>query len=87
MLESLETKGKGITEQIESAFSSESGEEFEKYRTLKENVEEFILQNNIEYSVDNAMAVDVMLNSSGGIYEMVSDICQSLNFQAIPRKS
>ena len=82
MLESLETKGKGITEQIESAFSPESGEEFEKYRTLKENVEEFILQNNIEYSVDNAMAVDVMLNSSGGIYEMVSDIMSKLKFSS-----
>lgn len=82
MLESLETKGKGITEQIESAFSMESGEEFEKYRTMKENVEEFILQNNIEYSIDNAMAVDVMLNSPGGIYEMVSDIMSKLKFSS-----
>lgn len=64
-----------ITDQIESAFNS-----IEKFNSLDKAVERYIEENKLEYSMTNAFAVDAMLNSSGGIYQMVSEIMEKLKF-------
>ncbi|MBQ8923625.1 MAG: hypothetical protein IJ053_02405 [Lachnospiraceae bacterium] len=90
MLADINRYGTRIDEQIESAFNSEpdmapdSSSDIEQdiasFENLNENVEEFIRENNIEYSMVNAFAVDTMLNTPGGIYQMVSDIMSGLKF-------
>ncbi|MBQ9610216.1 MAG: hypothetical protein IJV15_12330 [Lachnospiraceae bacterium] len=90
MLDELNRLGTRIDEQIESAFNSEpdmasdSSDDIEqdiaRFNELNQNVEEFIRENNIEYSMINAFAVDTMLNTPGGIYQMVSDIMAGLKF-------
>lgn len=64
-----------ITDQIESAFHS-----IEKFNSLDKAVERYIEENQLEYSMTNAFAVDTMLKSSGGIYQMVSEIMEKLKF-------
>ncbi len=64
-----------ITDQIESAFNS-----IEKFNSLDKAVERYIEENQIEYSMTNAFAVDTMLKSTGGIYQMVSEIMEKLKF-------
>ncbi|MCM1287804.1 MAG: DUF6240 domain-containing protein [Clostridium sp.] len=64
-----------ITDQIESAFHS-----IEKFNSLDKAVERYIEENQIEYSMTNAFAVDTMLKSAGGIYQMVSEIMEKLKF-------
>lgn len=64
-----------ITDQIESAFHS-----IEKFNSLDKAVERYIEENQLEYSMTNAFAVDIMLKSSGGIYQMVSEIMEKLKF-------
>lgn len=64
-----------ITDQIESAFSG-----IEKFNSLDKAVERYIEENQLEYSMTNAFAVDAMLKLSGGIYQMVSEIMEKLKF-------
>jgi len=64
-----------ITDQIESAFAG-----IEKFNSLDKAVERYIEENQLEYSITNAFAVDAMLKSSGGIYQMVSEIMEKLKF-------
>lgn len=64
-----------ITDQIESAFAG-----IEKFNSLDKAVERYIEENQLEYSMANAFAVDTMLKSSGGIYQMVSEIMEKLKF-------
>lgn len=64
-----------ITGQIESAFSS-----IEKFNSLDKSVEKYIEENEIEYSITNSFAVDKMLRTPGGIYQMVSEIMEKLKF-------
>lgn len=64
-----------ITDQIESAFNS-----IEKFNSLDKAVERYIEENQLEYSMTNAFAVDTMLKSAGGIYQMVSEIMEKLKF-------
>lgn len=64
-----------ITDQIESAFAG-----IEKFNSLDKAVERYIEENQLEYSMTNAFAVDTMLKSSGGIYQMVSEIMEKLKF-------
>ncbi len=64
-----------ITDQIESAFAG-----IEKFNSLDKAVERYIEENQLEYSMTNAFAVDAMLKSSGGIYQMVSEIMEKLKF-------
>ncbi|MCM1084208.1 MAG: DUF6240 domain-containing protein [Clostridium sp.] len=64
-----------ITDQIESAFHS-----IEKFNSLDKAVERYIEENQVEYSMTNAFAVDTMLKSAGGIYQMVSEIMEKLKF-------
>lgn len=64
-----------MTDQIESAFNS-----IKKFNSLDKAVERYIEENQLEYSMTNAFAVDTMLKSSGGIYQMVSEIMEKLKF-------
>lgn len=64
-----------ITDQIESAFNS-----IGKFNSLDKAVERYIEENQLEYSMTNAFAVDTMLKSAGGIYQMVSEIMEKLKF-------
>lgn len=80
MLDKLNMKGKSITDQIEAAFNMNDMDEYEQFRRLNPNVEQFILENNIEYTMDNAFAVNAMINTPGGIYDMVSEVMSKLKF-------
>ncbi len=91
-LSELNVKGSRIDTQIETAFNSEPDmspdneelitEDIEKFEALSEEVAEFIRENNIEYSMVNAFAVDAMINTPGGIYQLVSEILANMNFNS-----
>lgn len=70
MLETANEHGKRIDEQIGSAFDS--------FRAVPENTEKFMQQNGIEQTMINYAAADRMVNSAGGIYQLVSDILAKL---------
>ena len=72
-----------IINQIEGAFSEEAqpdtdiSEELsaiEEFAQLDERVADYIVQNNIEYSIVNAFAVDAMMSSQTGLYGLVSEV-------------
>ena len=71
MLESAEVRGKRIDEQIDSAFKSDT-----------ESAEAFLVQNNIELTMINITAASHMINSDGGIYQLVSEILAKLKFKS-----
>lgn len=72
MLESVSENGKRIDEQISSAFN--------EFTASNQEVEEYMAQNAIESSIINYAAVNRMVNSSGGIYQVVSDILSKMKF-------
>lgn len=72
MLESAGEYGKRIDEQISSAFDI--------FKAADENVEAFMQQNRIEQTMVNYAAADRMVNSAGGIYQLVSDIMSKMKF-------
>lgn len=92
VLSEISVKGSRIDTQIETAFNSEPDmspdneelitKDIERFEAIKEEVEEFIKENNIEYSMVNAFAVDTMINTPGGIYQLVSEILANMNFNA-----
>lgn len=78
-----------IINQIEGAFSEEAqpdtdiSEELsaiEEFAQLDERVAGYIVQNNIEYSIVNAFAVDAMMSSQTGLYGLVSEVMSKLRF-------
>ena len=92
MLSEITEKGSRIDTQIETAFNSEPDmaadnsaelmEDIERFNALPNNVEEFIRENDIEYSMVNAFAIDSMINSQGGIYQMVSEFMAGLKLNS-----
>ncbi|MDE6024390.1 MAG: hypothetical protein K2G45_02950 [Lachnospiraceae bacterium] len=69
----------GITEQIESAFATDS-EAVAEFADLPQYVEDFIIENNISYTMTNAFAVNAMMSADNGIYDMVSQVMAKLRF-------
>lgn len=88
----LNVKGLRIDTQIETAFNSEPdmspdneeliAEDIERFEELNEEVTRYIEENNIEFSMVNAFAVDTMINTPGGIYQLVSEILANMNFNS-----
>lgn len=89
MLEQLDERGKAIDTQIEKAFSMDDSnqkleeiqEELKALAEVSYETEKFMQENNIEITAVNVMAVNVMLESSGGIYQLVSDILSKMKFK------
>lgn len=89
-LSDINVKGSRIDTQIESAFKErpdmapvdveDIAGDIERFEELGEEVSEFIKENNIEFSMVNAFAVDSMLNTPGGIYQLVSELLAHMNF-------
>ncbi len=69
----------GITEQIERAFTDNT-EAVKEFAKLPQSVEDFIIENNISYTMTNAFAVNAMMNTDNGIYDMVSQVIAKLRF-------
>ncbi|MDE5873485.1 MAG: hypothetical protein K2H07_06180, partial [Lachnospiraceae bacterium] len=65
---------------MEVLLNMSSFNSIEKFNSLDKAVERYIEENQIEYSMTNAFAVDTMLKSTGGIYQMVSEIMEKLKF-------
>ncbi len=90
MLEQLDEKGKAIDAQIEKAFDTgvsdqkleEIQEDLQTLANVSEETEKFMLENNIEITAVNVMAVNVMVESSGGVYQLVSDVLSKMKFKA-----
>jgi hypothetical protein len=91
MLESLEKSVAGMDDQIEAGFGSDAGAQteeadseilrsLEQYRSLDENVERFIQENGIEYSMTNAFAVDAFLNENEGVYKLIYEAMSRMKF-------
>lgn len=97
LLEDINRYGKAIDEQIMAGFTDANAmavngtqseeavqelvEDIERYRQLKGNVEEFIRETGIENNINNALAVDAILNQTGGLYELVSEVMSKLSFK------
>ena len=91
-LSDINVKGSRIDAQIESAFkerpdvapvdAEDIAGDIKRFEELGEEVSEFIRENNIEFSMVNAFAVDSMLNTPGGIYQLVSELLANMNFSA-----
>ncbi len=77
MLDEIQKKGRSMDEQIEAAFSTERLDEF---RRLSENVEAFIRENGIEYTMDAAFAVDMLTNQSGEMYALYKEVMAKLGY-------
>ncbi|MCM1273633.1 MAG: DUF6240 domain-containing protein [Clostridium sp.] len=69
----------GITEQIERAFTDDA-EAVKEFAALPQQVEDFMIENNISYTMTNAFAVNAMLGTDNGIYDMVSQVIAKLKF-------
>lgn len=69
----------GITEQIERAFT-DNNEAVKEFAELPQSVEDFIIENNISYTMTNAFAVNAMMHTDNGIYDMVSQVIARLRF-------
>jgi len=66
MVETVDIGGKRIDEQIAAAFND---------RTI-----EFMKENDILFTTINMQAVDTMINSDGGIYQLVSEMLAKMRF-------
>ena len=92
MLSEINQKGSRIDRQIESAFKRESDSapldeeavvnDIERFDALGEEVAQFIKENDIEFSMVNAFAADSIINTPGGIYNLVSELLASMKFDA-----
>lgn len=93
MLESIKGRSKNLLAQIEAAFDGRftaddnasfegdfSTDDYAEFIKLEKDVEEYIVNQSIEYNMVNAQAVDVMLHTKGGIYQMVSEFLRSVKF-------
>ncbi len=66
--------GKDMEQQIETAFNMRT------LANISKEAEEFALENNIEISYVNTTAINAMLTTEGGIYQLVSDILSKMKF-------
>ena len=89
-LSDINIKGSRIDAQIESAFkempdtapvnSDDIADDIKKFDELGEEVREFIKENDIRFSMVNAFAVESMVHTPGGIYQLVSELLSNLKF-------
>lgn len=89
-LEQIDKKGKAIDTQIEKAFVGdnasieeqidEASAELKTLADVTEAVEEFMVENQIELTAINVSASTIMMDGSGGIYQLVSDILSKMKF-------
>ena len=92
MLSGINEKGSRIDRQIESAFKSNLDmapdneedilKDIERFSSLDEEVMQFIKENDIEFSMINAFAAESMVNTTGGIYNLVSELLAGMKFDA-----
>jgi len=87
MLKDLNVSGKKMDEQIAGAFGINSEIETEDadyfkdaYKLIENNLEQFMEENAVEFSAVNITAVNTMLNQSGGIYSLVSELLSKMKF-------
>lgn len=89
MLQDMTVKGKRMDEQIEGAFAG--GTEgiqledqtlslSETMELLTDNVERFMEENSIDITAVNVQAVSIMLNNSGSVYSLVSELLGKMKF-------
>ena len=90
MLEQLGEKGKAIDAQIEKAFATdteaqklqEMQADLETLANISEETEKFMQENQIEITAINVMAVNVMMENPGGIYQLVSEVLAKMKFKS-----
>lgn len=70
MLQDMSVTGKKMDEQIASA-----------YEMLTDNMGKFMEENSIEVTAVNVRAVNVMLNQSGSVYSLVSELLGKMKFK------
>jgi hypothetical protein len=61
--------------------TNELARQLERYRQLNPNVESFIQENEIQYNMNNAFAVDALLNEDEGVYKLIYEAMQKLDFK------
>lgn len=86
MLEETVSFGKDIEKQIDSAFNlNQEEKEVEDYMArvaeATEEVWNFLVANNIEVTGVNVVAAENMLNTQGGIYQLVSELLAKMKFK------
>ncbi len=90
MLEQLGEKGKAIDAQIEKAFATdteaqklqEMQADLETLANISEETEKFMQENQIEITAINVMAVNIMMENPGGIYQLVSEVLAKMKFKS-----
>ncbi len=89
MLQQANVTGKRMDEQIEGAFASgpegiqledQSLSMSEALELLTDNVESFMEENSIDITAVNVQAVSIMLNNSGSVYSLVSELLGKMKF-------
>ncbi|MGN0151885.1 MAG: DUF6240 domain-containing protein [Wujia sp.] len=81
VLESAETAGRRMDEQIDSAFRN-TGNEEKTMEIPDESAERFMEDMGVTATAVNVRAVNAILSPDGGLYQMVSQILSKLHFSA-----